>query len=58
MVGAGGVQAGDEDGRASLHKAAYAGHAAICQLLIDNGADVNATHAPPPQPKPQCRRGH
>lgn len=34
----------DEDGRASLHKAAYAGHAEVCQLLLDHGADVNAKY--------------
>ena len=44
------MQAGDEDGRASLHKAAYAGHPNICQLLLDNGADaktLSSTSLPP-----------
>lgn len=36
------VDARDARGRSALHEAAFAGHAGICQTLLDAGADANA----------------
>ena len=36
------VDARDARGRSALHEAAFAGHAGICEALLDAGADANA----------------
>ncbi|MEF9978653.1 MAG: ankyrin repeat domain-containing protein [Thermomonas sp.] len=36
------VDARDGRGRSALHEAAFAGHAGICEALLDAGADANA----------------
>lgn len=35
----------DSDGSTPLHCAAWKGHAAVCAMLLDHGADVNARNA-------------
>lgn len=37
------VDSRDQDGETPLHFAAWYGHAEVAELLIDNGADLNAT---------------
>jgi hypothetical protein len=48
-----------QDGRASLHLAAYQGHLELVKLLLSKGANVTATTAVRPRvssPLPRCQR--
>ncbi|MFT4178349.1 MAG: ankyrin repeat domain-containing protein [Thermomonas sp.] len=47
----------DENGRSALHEAASAGHAGICQALLDAGADANVSDAEGRTPLLDAARG-